>query len=346
MKYLFLNLLLLLLLASCSKQQNADSNQKPVIINEIYQTERDEPANIDSPSFWKGPNDQIWIISTAKEADALYIDNAVDGSRIQVFGHSGENPGQFKRPNGIFIIDDLVFVVERDNRRVQVLSLPDFETKAFLSDSLLRKPYGLFVQKKSLGSYCIFVTDNYEAIDEQIPRLELLDKRVHVYNLQFENGKARYSLEKMFGDTTNAGALRVVESIWADLPNNQLLIAEEDKNIPLVKVYDLEGNYTGKNFGKGIFKSQVEGMAIYDDGKNDGFWIITDQSQSNNHFHLFKRKTLEHIGFFKGPKTTNTDGIWLTQEVFGAFPKGVFFAVHNDGNVSAFDIEKILRILE
>ena len=43
-------------------------------------------------------------------------------------GSSGNAPGQLSRPNGIATVDDkYVFVVERDNHRVQMFALPDFQ---------------------------------------------------------------------------------------------------------------------------------------------------------------------------------------------------------------------------
>jgi 3-phytase len=144
----------------------------------------------------------------------------------------------------------------------------------------------------------------------------------------------------MFGDTTQAGALSIVESIYGDPKNDILLLAEEDTTQSSVKIYNLSGNFTGKSFGMGIFHYQVEGITLVKDGE-EGYWIITDQSHQDNRFHIFTRNEFKHRGSFSGPNTTNTDGVWMTQKSFGPFEQGAFYAIHNDGNVSAFDWNQI-----
>ena len=68
---------------------------------------------------------------------------------------------------------------------------------------------------------------------------------------------------------------------------------------------------------------------------NSGYWIATDQSFQKNTFFVFDRETLSPLGSFIAEGTLNTDGIALTQHAFTNFPNGAFFAVHNDGNISA-----------
>ncbi|KAB2837362.1 MAG: hypothetical protein F9K45_12900 [Melioribacteraceae bacterium] len=67
---------------------------------------------------------------------------------------------------------------------------------------------------------------------------------------------------------------------------------------------------------------------------------------TENRFLIFDRITLNYIGAFKGVNTLNTDGIWLAQKPFGKFSRGAFYAVHNDGNVSAFDFGEIADSLK
>ena len=118
-------------------------------VAERYVTERDPADNVDSVAVWHAPGDTHWLLATAKETDRLLVYDATTGKPLQKFGASGSGPGQFERPNGIYVIDDLALVVERDNRRVQVLRLPNFETLAIFGadgETPLRKPYGLWVQ--------------------------------------------------------------------------------------------------------------------------------------------------------------------------------------------------------
>lgn len=340
LKIFFLALPLVLLTSFCMDENKEEENTK-IVIDESYQTKRNEIDNVDSPAFWKNSNGEGWLISTAKSTDRLLVNNATNGSLIKVVGKTGDGRIEFRRPNGIYIIDSLLFVVERDNRRVQVLSLPDFKFITLFGETDLIKPYGIYINKTD-SSYKIYVTDNYESEDETIPADSLLNERILVYNYDLMNSLNNIKLVKKFGETTNQGKLKIVESIYGDPEYNNLLIAEEKENETCVKVYDLDGNYRNQIIGKGLFKYQVEGIALYKSGSNDGFWIITDQDSANNSFHIFSRKNFKHLGYFQNPNTTNTDGIWLTQENYKGFPDGAFFAVHNDGNVSCSDLKLIV----
>lgn len=326
---------------SCS---TTESDLKILTVEEVYQTKRNELNNIDSPSIWHGPNEEHWLIATAKEGNALFVYNAVDGELIKKIGDNGTQAGQFARPNGVFVIENMVLVVERDNHRVQILELPNFNHIGFIGDSLLIKPYGLFVHKLDSDVYSMYVTDNYETVDEQIPPDQELGKRIHHYHFSVNDQQFHWTLIKQFGETSGEGVLRIVESIWADVENNHLLVAEEDETQSSVKVYDLQGNYSDIIFGQDIFKYQVEGIALYQTDAQNGYWIITDQSHDDNRFHIFSRKVFDYVATFKAQNTTNTDGIWLSQQPFGDFSNGVFFAVHNDGNVSAIDWTDVIKI--
>ena len=63
-------------------------------------------------------------------------------------------------------------------------------------------------------------------------------------------------------------------------------------------------------------------------------------------FHLFDRRTLEHVGAFAGETVGNTDGIWLHQDATTRFPAGAFYAVHDDQAVGAFDWRDVAKALK
>jgi 3-phytase len=303
--------------------------------------------NIDSPAVWHGPEGQHWLISTAKATDVLVVNDAATGAPVRRVGGSGKGLGQLDRPNGIAVIDDLAIVVERDNHRVQVFRMPEFKSLGTFGDSLLRVPYGLTVfADGEPGSYVVYVTDNYEMPDESVPPDSLLGERVRQFRLTVRDGRAAAQPVRAFGETSGPGVLRVVESIAADVPHNRLLIAEELEGGSLIKEYTLEGKFTGRTVGVGLFPHQAEGIILYACGDTAGYWITTDQDLSVNTFHAFDRVTLAHVGSFRGKTTLNTDGIALTQRGYGTFENGAFFAVHNDGNVAAFSWAAIADALK
>ena len=135
---------------------------QPIEVSEWFFTQRDEVNNVDSLATWHGPNDEHWLIVTAKGTHCLLIYNAFNGSFVKQVGQQGSKLGQFNRPNGISVVGDKAFVVERDNQRVQVLSLPDFfQLGSFGMDHLIN-PYGIYVWEKAWDHMTVYVTDNYE----------------------------------------------------------------------------------------------------------------------------------------------------------------------------------------
>ncbi|MBN1447347.1 MAG: phytase, partial [Bacteroidetes bacterium] len=331
----------LLILAACGQQdtqeQTGDSSQPSIpVIAETWLSERNEADNVDSPAVWHGPDGEHWVISTCKATDQLLINDAATGDLLRRVGSSGSGAGQFLRPNGIAVVDDLAIVVERDNHRLQVFRLPDWESAGFFGADDLILPYGIAVRRDGAG-YLLYVTDNYETADEQVPPDSLLGERVKVFAMQMEDGKAIGTLRGRFGATEGAGVLYVVESIAIDTVYGRILVADEDARSNDIKVYDLDGRFNASIVGDGLFQYQPEGIVLYSCRDGSGYWITTDQSETDNTFHIFDRKTLEHIASFKAVVCSNTDGIALTQRGFGPFPDGAFFAVHNDGNVGALD---------
>lgn len=345
MKYYLFILLLLVPFLGCevkenNENENTGADTTTVIIDEVYQTARDTVDNIDSPAFWKNDT-TAWLIATAKSTDLLYVYDAETGETIKTVGGTGTEPGKLKRPNGIWVINDMCIVVERDNHRVQIFSLPEFESLGTFGEEDLMLPYGLYVYQPDEASYHIYVTDCYEFEEDVIPPDSLLDMRVHHYEFTFTDDGLSAQLLKKFGATEGDGVLNTVESVFGNPDQNILLLSEEDESQSSVKVYDFNGNFTGEVFGLGLFTGQVEGLAWLDCGDGKGYWFVTDQTHTANRFLIFSGKDRKYIGKFNAPKTTNTDGIWLTQEPFGNFTDGAFFAVHDDGGVSALDLKTI-----
>src|SRR5690606_29699379 len=182
---------------------------------------------IDSVASWTAPDGQILLLATAKSTHRLVVYDGDTGEFVRHVGERGAGEGQFDRPNGIAVVDDLAFVVERDNRRVQVLRLPGMETVAMFGAEVLELPYGLWVRKVDAG-YEVYVTDAWMAGEDAegediLPPLDQLDRRVHRFGLDADGWSARHL--GAFGDVSPEGALRVVESLWGDPAHDRLMIA-------------------------------------------------------------------------------------------------------------------------
>ncbi len=325
-----------------------DAARDVPVVDEAFVTALTPDDNIDSPAAWTAPDGTTWVIATAKATDRLVIYDGATGDTLRSFGATGTGEGQFDRPNGVAVVDDLLFVVERDNHRVQVLRLPDFgHVATFAADDLV-KPYGLWVRKIDNG-YTLYVTDSYhDGEDAQgndiLPPLAKLDRRVHRYAMRVDGDGFAIETLGAFGDTTPDGALRVVESIWGDAANDRLLIAEEDETYANeLKVYDLEGRFAGQTIGRDVFGAQAEGIMLKTCAGGGGWWITTEQGKGRTVFHLFDRKTLAHAGAVTGRQVANTDGIWLHDVPTTRFPEGVLYAVHDDQGMVAFDWTQIAQ---
>lgn len=344
---------LFLLLVACGSGEapsadapkaSAESDDVPTV-DERYLTERDENDNVDSVAVWHGPDGQHWLLATAKEGNLLQVFDAATGELIRKVGSTGDALGEFRRPNGISIIDDLALVVERDNQRVQLLRLPEFTPLGSFGADELQRPYGLWGQPIADGGYRIFVTDAFETPDEGIPPAAELDRRVQQFRFRVEGDAVEATLERRFGDTEGAGVLYEVESLFGDSEHGRLLVADESEREANIKVYDFGGRFTGTLVGDGVFEYEPEGIALYDCADGGGYWFTTDQDERVNRFHVFDRDSLQHVGSFQGKKTLNTDGIWLSRQPMEGYPQGAFFAVHDDGNAAAFSLAEILDAL-
>ncbi|WP_313206662.1 phytase [Stenotrophomonas sp.] len=335
--------------ADAAAKSPAETARSVSTIAEAFLSPMTPDDNIDSPAAWKAPDGKTWLIATAKATDKLVVYDGSTGQHLRDVGTAGSALGQFDRPNGISVTDDLLWIVERDNHRVQVFSLPDFTPLAVFGADDLRKPYGLWVDRRADG-YSVYVTDSWDNGEDAqgkdiLPPLAELDKRVRQYHVTRDGAKVEATLAASIGDTSEAGALRVVESIWGDPANDRLLIAEEDETYASeFKVYTLAGRFTGTTFGRDVFKAQAEGVMLRTCGK-DGWWITTEQGKQRSVFHLFDRHTLKPVGAFQGNTVANTDGIWMMQQPSPRFPHGALYAVHDDQGVVAFDWEAIAKQL-
>ena len=328
-----------------------DATTDAAPVPEAFATPMTPEDNIDSVASWTTADGQVLLLATAKATHRLVVYDGGTGALLRHVGGRGAGAGQFDRPNGIAVAGDLAFVVERDNRRVQVLRLPGMDSVAEFGADVLELPYGLWVNKVD-GGYEVYVTDAYMAGedaqgDDILPPLAELGRRVHRFAFA-PDGKGFSSRHLgAFGDTSPKGALRVVESLWGDPANDRLLVAEEDEtHANEFKVYDLAGNFSGRTIGGEFLQAQAEGIMLKACAGGGGWWITTEQGKGRTTFHLFERGSLEHAGAVAGTTVANTDGIWLHDAPTARFPEGVLYAVHDDQGAVAIDWREIASALD
>ncbi|HLS84416.1 MAG TPA: phytase [Arenimonas sp.] len=349
-------LFLCLGLAACGSLPDPSSRPMPkvfgataVAVPEGFVSAPRPGDEIDSLALWRRPDGSSWVIATAKKRHQLLVFDGDDGRFLQAVGRRGRGTGEFERPNGIAVHADLVFVVERDSHRVQVLRLPTFAPVAVVGQTQLLSPYGIWLNPLADGRLEMLVTDSFMADyrTETLPPMEELNQRVRRYRLDPSAPDLAPEYLGHFGDTTEAGALRMVESIAGDPVHDRLLIAEEDLRAgTTLRVYDMAGRYTGRDLPPEHFTAQAEGVALWACPDGRGYWIATDQNADLTVFHVFDRRELGYLGSFTGQHAALTDGIWLHQAGTRAFPDGVLYVAHNDEAVAAFDWREIAKALD
>lgn len=320
-----------------------------VTVPEAYVSAPQPSEELDSLATWPAPDGRTWLIATAKSTHRLVVFDADTGARLRDVGGEGEAPGQFDRPNGIAVHGDRAFVVERDNRRVQVFALPAFTPVATFGQDVLRSPYGIWLTETEPGELELYVTDSFMegAKFDVVPPFATLDQRVRRFRVHLEHdGELRTTYAGSFGDTREESALRMVESLAGDPANDRLLIADEDRrHASTLREYSFSGRYTGRSLPQDAFAAEAEGVALWNCGDGAGYWLAVDQLAPLTEFHLFDRVTLAPVGSFRGTTTAYTDGVTLHAPATRAFPHGALFAVHDDKSVSAFDLRDIARVL-
>ena len=347
---------LALLLAACASTQHT-SDTRPIapaatssLVTEAWISAEVRGEELDSIATWVTEGGGTWLLATGKSTHRLSLFDGDTGEAIRTIGSRGEAPGEFNRPNGLAVFGDVLFVVERDNHRVQLLSLPDLRPQALFGAGELRSPYGIWLHETAPGELEAFVTDSfmYGERYDVVPPAEELSQRVRRYRLRFDDqGHLDAAYLGAFGETTGPARLNMVESIAGDPAHDRLLVAEEDRSSPSnLHVYGFDGQWTGRSLPEGTFSGEAEGVVLWSCTATSGYWLAVDQQAPLTWFHLFDRTTLAPVGSFHGASTANTDGIALHAPATPRFPGGALYAVHDDRAVSAFDLRDIVAALD
>jgi 3-phytase len=182
-----------------------------VTVPERFVSDESPADELDSPASWTAEDGRTRVLVTAKSSHRIVVFDGDSGERLRDVGGKGSAPGQFNRPNGIAVQGDLAFVVERDNHRVQVLSLPDLSPVATFGAAELRSPYGIWINEAEPGDLDAYVTDDfmYGAKFDQLPPNAELAARVKRFRVDVDGDRVRARLLGAFGDTGD-DALHVV----------------------------------------------------------------------------------------------------------------------------------------
>src|SRR5690554_5936622 len=186
-----LPLLAVLVLAACATRTIPVQAPGPAAaagattVAETFLTIENPGDELDSLATWPTEDGRVWLVASAKNVHQLVVFDADSGELLQRVGGRGEAPGRFLRPNGVFVHGDLLLVSERDNRRVQMLALPEFEPLGSFGEGLLRSPYGVWAYEAAPGELHVYVTDSFMlgAAYDIVPPLDELVRRVRLLRI-------------------------------------------------------------------------------------------------------------------------------------------------------------------
>jgi len=314
MKFLrFFLTIFFLLLIGCNSKQNVITLENPMFVTESL-----TDAGMDSIGFLMRKH---VIVVTVKDKNELHVYGAMNGK----FKKSIKRENAY--PNGITTINDqFVLVTERNNKQVAVFNSSMDFLGTFGNDEL-RSPYGITFYKQGENFYKVLVTDSYDYNNPKTDRILSWDFTIE--NEEFSVGPAT-----VLGNPT----LYQVESIQADKYYQTLLVAEEMTEHHKVMVLDLmTGEVIKEDLGNFDRGNDPEGIALVVNKNNNGYWICTEQSKTDNRFHLYDRKTLEYINTMYLDNVSYTDGI-ATAYMHG---KWFLYAVDHDARVVAFELPEI-----
>lgn len=321
---------------------DADSAPAAPVVREAFVTASRPQDNLDSVAAWHDADGGVRLYVTAKKTDLVRIYDGADGHPLGQLGGRGDGAGQMRRPNGIAVAGDRLYVVERDTHRVQVFALPGNAPLGTFGSDVLKKPYGLWVRGDG-DAATVYVSDDWAPQGTD-------DADAHKQVLRFEvriGDTLQAKPSGQFGAASGVARLHVVESLVGDPAEDRLLVADEyEAPGSRLKVYDLDGRYRGRDVGAGVYRHQAEGFALYACADGGGYWIGSDQSRTDQRYLVFDRDTLAYLGAVQPAQARNTDGVWLDQRASARFPAGVFYAVHDDHAVAAFDWRDIAGALK
>jgi 3-phytase len=331
-------LLQFLLACSCDAKPPVD---EPRIIARTWASSGTTYAETDSLAACR-VGTQVRLFATSKHGHRLDVFDAANGKFITSVGTEGADKGQFRRPNGIVSANlkndpsrPILFVVERDNARVQAIWPDTYKSAGIFGKGILTRPYGAAIAEEHDG-LVLYVSDDRVPDHKCIRRFAIVESA----------GEISANYLGSLGDTSGEGAILKPESLVWDPVMKVLLICDEDKSRKNVKVYGSDGKFRGKLFAGGIVQGDPEGLVIADSSRG-GFIILTDQRKDITIWHLFDRRSYQYLTSVTGkPAITNTDGICLFPQAFGPFKKGALFAVDNDADIHAFELDDFIRLAE
>ncbi|MCW1962505.1 phytase [Chryseobacterium viscerum] len=323
------------LVINCTGQKEVIEKLKPAVITETVVHDTDDPA------IWINPQDasKSIIIGTDKDTDGgLYAFDLNGKITHKVLG--------LKRPNNVdleygFMLNgkktDIAAVTERETNKVKLYTLPELkeigEISVFDGESE-RGPMGISLYKNPQTEEIFVIVGRKSGP---------ADGYLWQYKLTEKNGFITGEVVRKFGKYSG---LKEIESIAVDDEMSYIYYSDEQFGVHKYYADPEKGNEELSVFGKGDFKSDVEGISIYPTAKGQGYILVSNQQ--NDTFNVYLREDQSKGRIAEIPVSTlESDGSEVTNVNLGPkFPKGVFVAMSNGRVFHFYDwriVEKAIK---
>ncbi len=320
---------------NCTGQKDLAEKLKPAVITETVVHDTDDPA------IWINPQDasKSIIIGTDKDTNGGLYAFDLNGKIInKVLG--------LKRPNNVdleygFMLNgkktDIAAVTERETNKVRLYTLPELkeigEISVFDGESE-RGPMGISLYKNPQTEEIFVIVGRKSGP---------ADGYLWQYKLIERDGRITGEVVRKFGKYSG---LKEIESIAVDDEMGHIYYSDEQFGVHKYYADPDKGNEELSVFGKGDFKSDVEGISIYPASKGKGYILVSNQQ--NDTFNVYLREDQSRGRIAEIPVSTlESDGSEVTNVNLGPkFPKGVFVAMSNGRVFHFYDwrmVEKAIK---
>ncbi|MFC5873070.1 3-phytase [Chryseobacterium arachidis] len=306
------------LVVNCVGQSQLGKKLKPTVVTETVMYDTDDPA------IWINLQDvsKSIIIGTDKDTNGGLYAFDLDGKIInKVLG--------LKRPNNVDIEYsfefngkkiDIAATTERETNTVKLYSLPDLKQVGEFSvfdGETERGPMGISMYKNPRTGEIFAVVGRKSGPS---------DGYLWQYKLGEKSGKITGEVVRKFGKYSG---LKEIESIAVDDEMGYIYYSDEQFGVHQYYADPEKGNEELAVFGKGDFKSDVEGISIYPTSSNTGYILVSNQQKDT--FNVYLRENPAKGMIAEIPVSTReSDGSEVTNINLGPkFPKGVFVAMSN-----------------
>ena len=334
-KYLIYLIAVCLVMASCGSKL---PQVAPDIVTEKVRYDTDDPA------IWIHPDDTSKSIVFGTNKD---IDGSIYAFDLQGKILKDKMIPNIKYPNNIDVeygfqlkdttSTDILVFTERERSQIRVFSVPDmqpldnggiavFEDE---NDIALRKPMGIALYKNPENH------DIYVIVSRKSgPKTNYL----YQYKLKMDTAGIKARFIRKFGMFSG---VKEIEAIAVDDELGYVYYSDEQVGIRKYYANPSKGNEELNVFGQGLFKRDIEGIAIATFPDKKGYIIVSDQQKGQ--FNIFTRTTNQ---FIKAVNlgTDQTDGCDVTTvSLNNTFKSGLFVSMNENRDFYFHDFKKLIQ---